>query len=94
MVDQIGHQIDSLTASESSTIMVEGAKHHFYRDLFERFIEALGHLLTDIEEHEVKEEGGIEVELDASGRGFPEIGEIQHPFGDQEGIFYAPAPSI
>ncbi len=74
--------------------MVEGAKHHLYRDPFEGFIEALSHLLTDIEEHEVEEEGGIELELDAIGRGFPEIGEIEHPFGHQEGIFYAPAPPI
>jgi len=39
-------------------------------------------LLTDIEEDEVEEEGGIELELDPIGGGFPEIGEIEHPFGD------------
>ena len=74
--------------------MVEGAKHHFDRDLFERCGEALRHLLTDIEEHEIKEEGGIELELDAIGRGFPEIGQIEHALGHQEGIFDPPASAV
>ena len=74
MLDQIRHQVDRLTTGESPAVVVEGTKHHFYRDLFERFVEALCHLLTDVEEHEVKEEGGRELELDPIGRGFPEIG--------------------
>ena len=74
--------------------MIEGAKDHLDRDPFEGFVEALRDLLTDVEQDEVEEEGGIELELDAIGRGFPEIGEIEHAFGDQEGIFNAPAPSI
>jgi hypothetical protein len=66
--------------------VVEGAKHPLDRDLFQRFVEALGDLLTDVEEHEVEKEGGIELELDAIGRGFPEIGKIEYAFSDQEGI--------
>lgn len=74
--------------------MVEGAKHHLDRDLFERLIEALGHVLADVAEHEVEEEGGLELELDAIGRGFPEGSKIEHALGHQEGVFYAPAAPI
>ena len=38
--------------------MIEGAEDHLDRDAFEGFIEALGDLLTDVEEHEVEEGGG------------------------------------
>ena len=94
MVHQVRHQVHGLTAHEGATIVIEGAKDHLHRDPFERFVEALGDLLTDVEEDEVEEECGIELELDAIGRGFPEVGEIEHPFGDQEGIFNPPPPSI
>jgi hypothetical protein len=39
-----------LTTGEGPTVMVESAKHHFYRDLLKRGVEALRHVLTDIEE--------------------------------------------
>ena len=94
MVDQVRHQLEGLPSREGATIVVEGAKNHLDRDLFQGFVEAVSDLLADIEEHEVEEEGGIELELDAIGRGFPEIGEIEHAFGDQEGIFNTPAAPI
>src|SRR5262245_6295480 len=74
--------------------MIESPKHHLYRDVFKRFVEALRHLLPDVQEHEVKEEGRIELELDPISRGFPEVREIKYAFGDQERIFYPPAPPI
>ena len=94
MVYQVGHQLARLTASEGATIVIEGAKDHLDGDPFQGFIEALRDLLTDVEQDEIEEESGIELKLHAIGRGFPEIGEIEHPFGDQEGIFNAPAPAI
>jgi hypothetical protein len=67
--------------------MIEGTEDHLDRDALEGCIEALRDLLTNGEEHEVEEEGGIELELDAIRGGFPEVGEIEHPFGHQESIF-------
>ncbi len=94
MLDQVGHQVHRLTAHESPTIMIEGAEDHLDRDAFEGFVEALRHLLTDVEEDQVEEEGGIELELNAVSGGFPEVGEIKHAFSDQEGIVDPPAPPI
>src|SRR5215470_12193917 len=74
--------------------MIEGAKHHLHGDALERFVEALRYLLTDVQEDQVKEEGSIELELDPIGGGFPQIGEIEHAFGDQKSVFNTPAPPI
>src|SRR5687768_10592249 len=94
MLDQVRHQLDGLTTGEGSAIVIEGPKDHLDRDAFERFIEALRDVLTDVEEDEIEEESGIELELDAIGRGFPEVSKIEHALGDQEGIFDPPASSI
>src|SRR5712691_1869391 len=94
MVNQVRHQVGGFTAGEGTTIVVERTKDQLDRDAFERFVEALGDLLTNVEEDQVEEEGGIELELDASGRGFPEIGQIKHAFGDQERIFNPPALAV
>jgi len=94
MVDHVRHQVDGFTTGEGPTIMVERAKDHLDRDAFERFVEALGDLLANVEQHEVEKEGGIELELDAISRGFPEGGEIPHAFGDQERLFNPPAPPV
>src|SRR5262249_26537397 len=82
MLDQVRHHLNGLTTGEGSAIVREGSKSHLDRDAFERFVEALRHLLTHIEKDEVEEEGGIELELNAIGRGFPQVSKIQHPFGD------------
>src|SRR6185436_7307715 len=94
MVDQVRHQVGGFTTCEGTTIVVESTEHHLDRDAFERFVEALSNLLTNVEQHEVEKEGGIELELDAIGRGFPEVGESKDAFGDQERIFNPPAPPV
>ena len=94
MLDQIRHQLPGLPSREGTTIVVEGAKDHLDRDPFQGFVEALSDLLTDVEENEVEEQGGVELELDPIGRGFPQIGKIEYPFGDQEGIFDPPPAPI
>ena len=94
MLDQVRYQLGGITTSECSAIRIKGAKDQLHRDPFQGFIEALRDLLTDVEQDEREEEGGIELKLDAIGRGFPEVGEIEHPFGDQESLFYPPPPPI
>jgi len=94
MVDQVRHQGGGFTTGEGPTLVVERAKHHLDGDACEWCVEALRDLLANVEQDEVEEEGRIEVELDAVGRGFPEGGEIPHAFGDQEGICDPPAPAI
>jgi hypothetical protein len=37
--------------------MIEGPKDHLYRDALERFVKALRHLLTHVEEDEVEKKG-------------------------------------
>jgi hypothetical protein len=94
MMDQVRHQVGGFTTCEGTTIVVERTKHHRDRDAFEGFVKTLGNLLTHVEQHEIDKEGGLELELDAIGRGFPEGGEIPHALGDQERIFNAPAPAV
>jgi hypothetical protein len=94
VVHQVRHHVHGLTAHEGATLGIEGVNDPLHRAPFERVVEALGDRLTDVEEDEGEEEGGLEVEWDAMGRGFPEGGEIEHPCGDQEGSFTAPAPPI
>ena len=94
MGDQVRHQLSGLASREGATIVIEGAKNHLDRDLLQGFVETLRDLLADLEEDKVEEKRGRELELNAIGRGFPEIGEIKHAFSHQEGIFNAPAAAI
>ena len=74
--------------------MIQGPEDHLYRDPLQGLAQNLRDPLTEAEQHGIGEQGGIELELDTLGRGFPVGGQIQHPLGPQEGLFNSPSPPI
>ncbi len=90
MLSQKLHQIVRLTTLYGTTIVVEGAKDHLYRDPFQRFAQDLRDLLADRQQHGMENQRGLDLPLDGIGGPCPHIGQIQEPFGHGKRILDVP----